>query len=83
MRSKNKLTKLIPVSVVVLTTLGTVGVIIAPGASAANVNGACTKAQRNSRVMLPDGSYLVCIAVGKKFRWKPTGPKHGEACVQE
>ncbi len=51
--------------------------------AAAAANGACTRAQRNQRVMQADGSYLVCTQVGKAYRWRVSPPRHGDPCTQK
>jgi hypothetical protein len=82
MRKPINIKKFVSTSAVALRATGAVVTVAAPNASAAAANGACTKAQRNTRVMQPDGSYLLCTAVGKAFRWKATPPRHGDPCVE-
>lgn len=73
-----------------LRSLAVLGALVAGVLSSAEANaatktrpnGACTRAQRNTRVAQVDGSFLVCALVGASYRWRVAAPRHNDPCSE-
>lgn len=51
-------------------------------ASARVANGTCLRTELNVRTTAANGQGLVCQRAGATYRWRVSGPKHGDPCTQ-